>query len=215
MHFLQRAVNSYMAEVHDTQAASLLLNLNASYTSERFVWVDGWAAVHEGRAALGESGEEWGARGHVPDGMEGAEDESDEDDDGDAEIGGETEWVRQKREAENEDDQSTGRGRKCDVDGNVEVVPMFTHYRLRGLALQRFNYQEYEGCITIVQKTEAQREAFLEQEVAGRATMDEQRRRGRRANRFVRDTFFFSAASCSCCPRVCASSLLPHGTLAV
>ena len=183
LHFLQRAVNSYMAEVHDTQAASLLLNLNASYTSERFVWVDGWAAVHEGRAAIGKDGNLWGAG--APDGMVGAETESDDDDDI-AEIGAETEWLREKRETENEDDKSRGRGRTYEVEDYTEVVSMITHYRLRGIPLERFNYQEYEGCITIVKKTEKQRDDFKEKvEAAGEATMDEQRRRGRRANYWV------------------------------
>ena len=40
-HFLQRACNSYQAEVMDTQAASLLLNLHATYSSERFVYLAG------------------------------------------------------------------------------------------------------------------------------------------------------------------------------
>ena len=33
IHFVQRAVNSYQAEVHDTQAASLLLGFSATLTS--------------------------------------------------------------------------------------------------------------------------------------------------------------------------------------
>ena len=72
------------------------------------------------------------------------------------------------------------------MEDYTEVVSMITHYRLRGIPLERFNYQEYEGCITIVKKTEKQRDDFKEKvEAAGEATMDEQRRRGRRANYWV------------------------------
>ena len=174
-----------LAEVHDTQAASLLLNLQASYTSERFVWVDGWAAMHYGRQLLGEQDCIWAAT-EVPTGMQGEETESDDDDDV-AEIGAETEWLRKKKELEGDGVELTGRGKTYMVDGAVQVVTMAEHYRLRGVGLERFSYQEYEACITIVQKTDGQRDWFVDHVVNDdKANMEEQRRRGRRANRFVR-----------------------------
>ena len=54
VHFLQRATNSYMSEVHDTQAASLLLNQPASLHSERFVYVAAWEVVRGALAARDE-----------------------------------------------------------------------------------------------------------------------------------------------------------------
>ena len=52
IHFVQRAVNSYQAEVHDTQAASLLLGFSATLTSERSVYFAGWDFVQAACEAL-------------------------------------------------------------------------------------------------------------------------------------------------------------------
>jgi hypothetical protein len=155
------------------------------------VWVDGWAAVHEGRSLLHEEGTEWTAAGEaVPEGMEGEESQSDDDDDV-AEIGAETEWLREQKEAEGGDRASKGRGKTYGVDDgnggeNTVVMTAIEHYRLRGVALERFNYQEYESCVTIVKKSKAQREDFVTRiEDEESAIMEEQRRRGRRENSFV------------------------------
>ena len=46
-----------------------------------------------------------------------------------------------------------GAGTYLDADGEVRIVPLSEHYRLRGPELQRFSPREYRSCVKVVQKS--------------------------------------------------------------
>ena len=175
VHYLQRATNSYQAEVHDTQAASLLCGFHAALTSERFVYSAGWDYVREGFSARNE--EYSPAARVVLCGAEAAGNNEDEDDDEDedtVEIGKDSEWTRQRKEEEFGGMGVPGVARTyTNCDGEVVAVPMSIHYRYRGVQLARFNSMEYESCVSIVQRTAEQIAEWREQEEAKSESEDE------------------------------------------
>jgi hypothetical protein len=181
-HFLQRACNSYQAEVMDTQAASLLLNLHATYYSERFVYIAGHD-ITKGALAAGGYPDDYfeNRRGE---GAEGGEMEGDEEE---HEIGADSAWTRLQKEERSLGDNEAGHSKTYELeDGTMVVVSQKDHYQLRGAALARFNAQEYASCVTVVKKTERDRVKFLERQENGRETFEAMEVRGRRPNAAVR-----------------------------
>ena len=202
VHFLQRATNSYQAEVHDTQAASLLCGFHASLTSERFVFSAGWDFVRLGLLAR-----EQEFPTYMSDVL-GVEVEGSEEEEEDmVQIGRDSEWARQRKEEEFGGMGVPGIAKTyTSRDGSVVPVSMGTHYRFRGEQLARFSAQEYEACIQIVQRTpeeieewDAQREAEKvevgeavdgeameeEEEEEGSEEKPKKKKSGRRANATV------------------------------
>jgi hypothetical protein len=188
--FLQRATNSYQAEVHDTQAASLLLGFHAALSSERFVYSAGWDYVRDGLEYQGKPPRLFAH--YVSDNMVGEAEDEEEDM---AEIGRDSEWAREKKENEFEGLGVPGTARVYQNEAGQNVpVKQSVNYRFRGRDLEHFNVQEYEACIKIVQRTpeeiRAKREeieaAAMEQQAS--RPQGERTRAGRRPNAQVRAT---------------------------
>ena len=177
-HFFQRAVNSYVAEVCDTQAAALLLGHEASVTSERFVYLASWDAVD---AAFDVRNEEPPWLRSVSGGTELAGEEAEEEADT-VQIGCETEWARERKE-EAFDGMGCPGARKTWKDRYGETVAVRTadHYQYRGEKLRAFNQMEYAACVDVKVKTEKELAEFERLE-AGFAPDAETRRPGRRPN---------------------------------
>ena len=180
IHFLQRATNSYMAEVHNSQAASLLLNYPASISSERFVYLASWDVV---RFAC--------EKRDVPPVPEVAdveiEGEEDEEDAETVEIGGETEWAHRSREEEYDGLDKPGASKTyTGANGEPVAVMMIEHYRLRGPELARFSPQEYFACVTIERKSADELKRRVEEAKGPEEYYIEALRVGRRPNTRVR-----------------------------
>ena len=184
-HFLQRACNSYQAEVHDTQAASLLLNYPASMTSERFVFLAGWDYVRFALELVGQDANTWDVRAEAaPEGIGGDDDEEDDDIE---QIGQDSAWTReQKEEAYDGMGQPGTLKTWFDKDGLAVAVSSTEHYCFRGPELARFSPQEYGACVTVEAKTDEEKEEYCANKEAGREEMAERARVGRRPNAKVR-----------------------------
>ena len=169
-HFLQHAVNTYQAEVHITQAASLLLDCKASYCSERFVSLATWSLTREGLKAQGLDTQPWmegvadGADAHKDENVDeaGLHGESDEEDADTEQIGRDTQWAREQKE-EAYDGMGPPSNLKpfTDQNGLIHAMDTAMHYRLRGYDLTRLNAFEYAMCINVVKMTDEESEAAL------------------------------------------------------
>lgn len=200
MHFLQRSHNTVMSEVHDTQAASLLLNYPASMHTERFAYLASWDYVREACNIFGiQPNNE--LKADAPLDVEGEEDEEDNET---VEIGKDTAWMRDQKQEQY--DGMGGEGKSITyrgLDDEPIAVSAVTHYRLRGEALLRFSPKEYAACISVVRMSAEEIAAAMEEEDMVGDGMEEvelapleaepqtevqrpRARRGRRANGRVR-----------------------------
>jgi hypothetical protein len=184
-YFLQRAVNSYMCEVADTQAAALLLGMPSFYASERFVFSAGWQVLREALEALGVE-PSW----VTPEPEDDADDlhgGADVEDGETVQIGTDSAWTREQKEESLEGMGGPGNCKVyCDHEGRAHAVSDATNYRLRGFELDRLNAYEYKGCVTMVEMTSEEKEAAQAAHMAGEAlTFEAKKRRGRLPNASV------------------------------
>ena len=184
-HFLQRAVNSFMCEVHDTQAAALLLGIPSYYSSERFVYTSGWQVVREALEVLGVE-PPW----VTPDPEDDADDlrgGADVEEGETVQIGMDSAWTREQKEESLEGMGGPGNHKVyCDHEGIAHAVSDAKNYRLRGFELDRFNLNEYKGCVTMVEMTPDEKEAAQAAHMSGEAlTFEATKRRGRLPNASV------------------------------
>ena len=155
-HFLQRAINSYQAEVHDTQAVSLLMREPAHFSTELFESMASWEFVRTALRLHGLDESRWEAGLSVqrrPGGDDTLQEEEEREEE-EEEIAAESKWTREQRESEMSGMGAPGgAGTYLDADGEVRIVPLSEHYRLRGPELQRFSPREYRSCVKVVQKS--------------------------------------------------------------
>ena len=182
-HFLQRAINSYQAEVHDTMAAALLLNIPSFYCSERFSYTPGWQVVRLAYDLLGET-PTWLAQ--RPDDEVGDDLHGDEDDeDGETvEIGKDSAWTREQKEESLDGMGGTGNLKVYyDHEGTGHALSDAVHYRFRGFELDRMSQNEYKGCVTMVEMSADEKEQAQAALAGGEAlTFEQKKRRGRQPN---------------------------------